>query len=201
LSERKPNDTSFRPGMSGNPGGRAQTSEVSRLARRYTVDALRALVEVTRLPAHLHAAAKRAAARDLLDIAYPGLGKGGFNVEGNAVHLHLLAVQAMAGGATNYGREDESQNSAHSDEDADDGPQIDAEAWISTDKLLPEPDDLLPGEALPLWDVWKARKAAQNARDAEPVGENGAGTPDSAAESDPTPRDSSENPDPPGGKP
>ena len=38
----------FEPGVSGNPGGRPSVREVAAIARRYTPDALRALVEVCR---------------------------------------------------------------------------------------------------------------------------------------------------------
>jgi hypothetical protein len=72
MSGHKPNQTSFAPGASGNPGGRPKTGDISALARRYTVNALRALVEVADMPLSTRSAnAKVAAARALTDLGYP----------------------------------------------------------------------------------------------------------------------------------
>jgi hypothetical protein len=158
-------ETSFKPGNQaglGNAGMRSKA--VGDLARRYTVDAIRALVEVVRLPAVTHAGPKTTAAIKLLEIAHPGLGKGGPGAATDAARLHLLALQALAppGSVPAPALEQ------------DDGPALDAEALIGGGgdySLLPQPDEDLPGEALPLWDLWKARKGMAAARDAELVDE------------------------------
>ena len=56
----------FEPGVSGNPGGRPSVREIAAIARRYTPDALRALVEVCRTAID-NPAARVAAANGLLD--------------------------------------------------------------------------------------------------------------------------------------
>lgn len=143
----------FPKGVSGNPSGTPRPKAITELARRYTPDIIRALVEVARLPAREHAAAKVAAARELRIIGYPGLEKQGL-LDGLAspAQLHLLAVQTIHAVLPN----------PHlTGEPAEEGPEIDAEDWTSTPGLLPEPDDALPDEALPLWDAYRARKRAE----------------------------------------
>jgi hypothetical protein len=150
--------TSFKPGVSGNPGGSPRDADVSALARRYTVDAIRAFVEVSRLTAPAHAAARVAAGRELVAIGYPGLGKGLTSGEGNALHLHLLAVtNHVAPGAHVH----------LTGEPAPVAPAIEAESFEPfefAENSLPGTGDDLPDEALPLWDAFKARKAAETAR-------------------------------------
>lgn len=161
----KRNATSFQPGNQaglGNPGRRSKA--VGDLARRYTVDAVRALVEVARLPATTHAGPKVTAAVKLLEIGHPGLGKGGPGAATDAAKLHLLALQALAPPGS---------VAPIAALELDNGPDLDAEALIGGGDftLLPAPDDDLPDEALPLWDVWKARKRMKDARDAELAGD------------------------------
>jgi len=163
--------TSFKPGVSGNPGGSPRDADVSALARRYTVDAIRAFVEVSRLTAPAHAAARVAAGRELVAIGYPGLGKGITSGEGNALHLHLLAVtnHVAPGGHVHLTGEPKPEP-----------PEIEAEEGFApfefAEQALPEADEDLPDEALPLWDAWKARKALQKGR---LEAENDPGTPES----------------------
>jgi hypothetical protein len=135
----------FQPGQSGNPGGKPAAAELSALARRYTADWLRGLVEVVRLPAKDHASAVVAAARELREVGYPGLTKGPSEGGASALHLHLLAVTAVK--------------------------TVEAADWIEADPdeppleptLVPKPDGKLPHEAaLPLWE---ASEEAQEDRD------------------------------------
>jgi hypothetical protein len=128
----------FQPGQSGNPGGKPAAAELSALARRYTADWLRGLVEVVRLPAKDHASAVVAAARELREVGYPGLTKGPSEGGASALHLHLLAVTQVK---------------------TVEAPAAD---WIEADPdeapiqptLVPRPDGRLPHEAaLPLWDA------------------------------------------------
>jgi len=117
---------------------------VQALARRYTVDAVRALVEVARLPASLHAAPKVAAARELIAIGH------GTNVGTeltNALHLHLLAVQQIVPADHNDSFEDPAE--------AEDDPIL---AQADRPGQLPAPSDELPDEALPLWDAYRVRR-------------------------------------------
>jgi hypothetical protein len=77
MSGGRANRGSFKPGQSGNPGGRPSTAEISALARRYTPDALRALVDVARAPrVSKNLTAIATTGRALIDIGYPGLSKG-----------------------------------------------------------------------------------------------------------------------------
>lgn len=150
--------TSFKPGISGNPGGGPSDRDISALARRYTVDAIRAFVQTARLTQPVHAAARVAAARELVAIGYPGLGKGASLGEGNALHLHLLAVtnNIAPGGHVHL-------TGAPKPE----APELEAEPFAPfafDESALPRANEDLPGEALPLWDAWKARKAAETAQ-------------------------------------
>jgi hypothetical protein len=138
--------TRFRPGVSGNAGGSPRSSAVSALARRYTVDAVRALVDVARLsPGPSTTAPKVAAASKLIEIGYPGLQRG--IVESmNVLQMHLLALQQTV---------DASENDLLSPEQA---PEIEAGPDWDTPGALPTPDDSLPDDALPLWDSFRVRR-------------------------------------------
>jgi hypothetical protein len=181
--------TSYKPGVSGNPGGTPRDADVSALARRYTVDAIRAFVETARLRQPAHASARVAAARELVAIGFPGLSKGTTTGEGNALHLHLLAVtNNLAPGAHVH----------LTGEPTPEAPAIEAEEFnpfAFDDRALPGADEDLPDEALPLWDAFKARKSAQIERDAA---QNEPETPEST---DPTTKegDSTDDPRPPDG--
>lgn len=145
----------FEPGVSGNPGGRPSAREIAAIARRYTPDALRALVEVCRTAID-NPAARVAAANGLLD---RGWGKPSQQLDvtggiGQALHLHLYAVQRL-----------EQVREVAGDLDA---PPIDGAADEFADLLLPPRDDRLPEEALPLWDAASARQAPQAASQAAP---------------------------------
>jgi hypothetical protein len=163
--------TSFKPGISGNPGGGPSDRDVSALARRYTVDAISALVRAARNSHPSNASASVAAARELVAIGYPGLGKGVATGEGNALHLHLLAVTAHVAPGGHMHLTGAPQPEAP--------PALEAEfaPFAFDETALPRPDDDLPGEALPLWDAFKARKAAEAAQLSQ---ENSQATPDSA---------------------
>lgn len=148
-----PNQTSFRRGVSGNPGGRPATAEVSALARRYTADWLRGLVGVVRLPpCKEHASAIVSAAIALRDTGYPGLKSANAETGGPAsLHLHLLAVtreaqatlQSLPQGALGGG-----------------SLPVDGTLWEAElhepaleEAYVPPLDERLPHEALPLWDA------------------------------------------------
>lgn len=60
----------FRPGRSGNPGGRPKAvAEIRELARTYTKDAMQALVQIA-INGNAPAAARVSAATAILDRAY-----------------------------------------------------------------------------------------------------------------------------------
>ncbi|HWG80555.1 MAG TPA: hypothetical protein VN681_12315 [Stellaceae bacterium] len=146
----------FEPGVSGNPGGRPSVREVAAIARRYTPDALRALVEVCRTAID-NPAARVAAANGLLD---RGWGKPNQQLDvtggvGQALHLHLYAVQRL-----------EQVREVAGDLDA---PPIDGTAAEFADFLLPPSDERLPEEALPLWDAAVARRTAAPEPDQPPA--------------------------------
>lgn len=139
----------FPPGVSGNPGGTPRNANVQALARRYTVDAVRALVEVARLPAALAAAPKVAAARELIAIGH-GTSVGAELT--NALHLHLLAVQHVV---------PPDQNDSFVEPiDAEDAAEM---AAFDRPGLLPAPTEDLPDEALPLWDAYRVRREGETA--------------------------------------
>lgn len=146
--------TPFAAGTSGNPGGRPKSAELSALARRYTVDALRGLVAVARLEAARHDSAVTAACRALLDIGYPGHLKGG-GLDGeaaNVLHLHLLAV---AGAPVQQLQPLQSTTMAQLTPEMEEreGPTQAAELEaLLDDSMLPAAQEGLPHEALPLWD-------------------------------------------------
>ena len=135
--------TPFAVGVSGNPGGRPKSAEVSALARRYTVDALRGLVAVARLEASKHDSAVVAACKALIDLGYPGHQKAGFadGESANVLHLHLMAVSAAPVQLQQL-------------------PQIaqDTSGTVELfgDDMLPQAAAAMPEEALPLWDAWDA---------------------------------------------
>lgn len=169
------NLTSFRRGVSGNPGGRPATAEVSALARRYTADWLRGLVGVVRLPVcRENAASIVAAARELREVGYPGLTKAAPDIGPTSLHLHLLAVtqeghatlQSLPGGPG-------AASGVLIDADADAPPGGALEGWDTAEPwererlplgetYLPAPDELMPHEALPLWDAAVAAGAEDN---------------------------------------
>jgi hypothetical protein len=144
---------SWRAGESGNPGGRANDAEVAALARRYTVDAMRALVEVART-AYGNPSARVTAALGLLDRGW-GKPRQDVSLTGTAdsVHLHLFAVQQL-----------NDINGVMADIGA---PPI-AAATIPTD-MLPAPEEVLPHEALPLWEATRPPEApAESKPEGEP---------------------------------
>lgn len=153
MSGHKPNRGSFAAGQSGNPGGRPQAAEIAAIARRYTPDAIRALVAVCR--GSDSASARVSAALGLLD---RGWGKPRQELElsggmGQALHLHLYAVQRL--------------EQARAVADTLEAPPIEGTAAEFSDALLPRIDETPPHEALPLWD-------AARERDAEPDPPEGA---------------------------
>jgi hypothetical protein len=148
-----PNQTSFRRGVSGNPGGRPATAEVSALARRYTADWVRGLVGVVRLPpCKEHASAIVSAAIALRDTGYPGLKSANAETGGPAsLHLHLLAVTQDAQATQRLGATLQSLPQ---------GAVVEGAVWEAdlhepalAEEYVPPPDDRLPHEALPLWDA------------------------------------------------
>lgn len=144
----RPRGTPFAPGQSGNPGGKPRTADISALARRYTVDALRGLVAVARLPAEKHDTAVTAASRTLLEWGWPGHQRGGFEggEAANVLHLHLLAVAAMP---------------APTPTAADLlGEETAADEFEIPDEMLPAAFTAPPEEALPLWDAAPPRRPA-----------------------------------------
>jgi hypothetical protein len=142
-----PNQTSFRRGISGNPGGRPATAEVSALARRYTADWVRGLVGVVRLPVCKENASHIvSAAIALRDTGYPGLKSASAESGGaTSLHLHLLAVTKDAQATL---------------QSLPQGSVVEGVAWEAElheppleDEYVPPPDERLPHEALPLWDA------------------------------------------------
>ena len=143
-----PNRTSFQRGLSGNPGGRPATGEISALARRYTADWLRGLVGVVRLPVcKENAPSIISAAVALRDTGYPGLTKAAPDTGPASLHLHLLAVTR------------EAQATLQSlPSPVVEGWGIDAREPLAADPpledtYLPPLDEAMPHEALPLWDA------------------------------------------------
>jgi hypothetical protein len=146
MSGQAPNRGSFQRGISGNPGGKPASAEVSALARRYTADWLRGLVGVVRLPVcKENAPSIVSAARELREVGYPGLTKGTGDAGTPSLHLHLLAVtreaqaalQALPQGAMLEGV----------------GEWSEPEEAPLDPSYLPPADERLPHEALPLWDA------------------------------------------------
>jgi len=165
----------FQPGQSGNPGGSANTAVVRAIARRYAPDAIRTLVEITRIPSWTQASARALASRTLLEIGFTGIFKGDADEsERGAMHMHMLAVSNAS---------DPLQNPHSAREPAPqpdlEGPEI-VTATVTIDlDLLPEPDDELPGAPMPLWDAYKRRKAAvAQANEGETAPEQPKGTDD-----------------------
>ena len=96
---RKAPKTAFKPGRSGNPGGRPKLPEdvknVRELARQYTSQAVAALVEV--MQESKSDAARVAAVNALLDrgwgkAAQPVTGEDGEGPVGYAVTLNIIGV-------------------------------------------------------------------------------------------------------------
>lgn len=140
MANPRPTTTSFQLGRSGNPGGRPADKEIAALARRYTPDVIRTLVEVCRHAVE-NPSARVAAANALAD---RGWGKPRQEVDlggglGQALHLHLYAVQRL----------EEARGIAAELE----APPIEGSVEEFRDVLLPETDPLLPHEALPLWEA------------------------------------------------
>jgi hypothetical protein len=143
-----PNQTSFRRGISGNPGGRPATAEVSALARRYTADWLRGLVEVVRLPVcKENAPSIISAAVALRDTGYPGLTKAAPDTGPASLHLHLLAVTREAQATL------QQVGVVSAVEEVSAGWGIDAHEPQIEDTYLPPLDEAMPHETLPLWDA------------------------------------------------
>jgi hypothetical protein len=158
------NQTSFRRGISGNPGGKPQTAEVSALARRYTADWLRGLVGVVRLPVcKENAASIVSAARELREVGYPGLTKAQPESGPASLHLHLLAVTRLADGALSGAAGLlPTLEASPASPDTWDAAEPAADAYLPGDDYLPAVDERMPHEALPLWDA-----AAAGADDAQ----------------------------------
>jgi hypothetical protein len=154
-----PNQTSFRRGISGNPGGRPATAEVSALARRYTADWLRGLVEVVRLPVcKENAPSIISAAIALRDTGYPGLTKSAPDAGPASLHLHLLAVTAdvQAAAVTAQVQATLMQTPAPTSDLVGSPWELlegDLHEPALTEDYVPPPDERLPHEALPLWDA------------------------------------------------
>jgi hypothetical protein len=170
MSGQAPNRGSFQRGISGNPGGRPPSAEVSALARRYTADWLRGLVGVVRLPVcKENAPSIISAAVALRDTGYPGLTKSAGEAGSPSLHLHLLAVtreaqatlQALPQGAV---LEPTVGLQGFGDWHEPEEPPLDA-------SYVPPVDERLPHEALPLWD----------AAEQTPNEEGGGGADDSGA--------------------
>jgi hypothetical protein len=139
MANPTPTVTSFAAGRSGNPGGRPADKEIAALARRYTPDVIKTLVDVCR-NARENPSARVAAANALAD---RGWGKPRQEVDlggglGQALHLHLYAVQRL----------DEARAVAAELE----APPIEGAVDDYRDVLL-ESLPPLPHEALPLWDA------------------------------------------------
>jgi hypothetical protein len=100
-TKRKAPATAFKPGKSGNPGGRPKLPEdiknVREMARQYTSDAVEALVKVMRTSNS--DAARVAAVNALLDrgwgkAAQPLTGEGG---EGPVQTINRIELVALSG--------------------------------------------------------------------------------------------------------
>jgi hypothetical protein len=146
----------FQPGVSGNPGGAANTAVVRAIARRYAPDALRTLVEIARIPSWAQASARALASRTLLEIGFTGIFKGDADEgERSAMHMHMLAVMNAPDPLGNL-----QPTGQPAPPQAPEGPEIATEMVTIDLDLLPEPNDDLPGAPMPLWDAYKARKRA-----------------------------------------
>jgi hypothetical protein len=157
VSNPTPTRTSYRRGISGNPGGRPATAELSALARRYTADWMRGLVGVVRMPVcRENAPSIVSAARTLAEYGYPGIGKGTADEAHASLHLHLLAVsgdvQATLQGAV-QGVTLEGVDWALGGGDAPGDAPGDLHEPPLDEAWLPPLDERLPHEALPLWDA------------------------------------------------
>lgn len=147
--------TRFVPGVSGNPGGTPRNAAVTQLARRYTIDAVRALVYVARLNSPQQASAMVAAARELIAL---GHGQTAGAELANALHLHLLAVQQVVPLSEN--------------EPFSEPPVIEQEVELAQwdhAGMLPAPREDLPDEALPLWDAYRVRHSDEVAEETPPT--------------------------------
>lgn len=150
------NITSFKPGQTGNPGGVPRNGAASQLARRYYVDAIRALVEVVRLPARgQHIGAKVTAAVKLVEFGFPGLARGA-SEDPALLQMHLLAVQQIVPPDHN-----DVLNPLPEEDDA-------VFALADRPGMLPAPGADLPDTALPLWDAYRVHRAAE-ADDIDPA--------------------------------
>lgn len=145
MSGQGPNRGSFQRGISGNPGGKPATAEVSALARRYTADWVRGLVDIARLPrTSKNAASIVSASIALRDTGYPGLTKGPSDAGSPTLHLHYLAVTNMPRAGA--------QEPLHGAEWIEGHLEAEAEPPLD-ERLMPRPDQVMPHEALPLWDA------------------------------------------------
>lgn len=159
--------TSWQGGIaSPNPGGRPRDREIAALARRYTPDVIRTLVDVCR-NATDNPSARVAAANALAD---RGWGKPRQEVDlgagagiGQALHLHLYAVQRL--------------EQAQAVAAALEAPPIEGTVEEYADVLLETPP--LPEEALELWDF---AAIAKGGSDAPPASEAGSAEPSARSE-------------------
>ena len=164
MANSRPTVTSVQAGRSGNPGGRPADKEIAALARRYTPDMIRAWVDVCR-NAKENPSARVAAANALADRAY---GKPRQDVDvtsglGQALHLHLYAVQRL-----------ETAREVAAELEA---PPIEGSVEEFADVLLPEPEPLMPHEALPLWEAAPPQETAGETDDDERTDDEGAEMP------------------------
>src|SRR5262249_47717483 len=118
------------------------------------------LVQTARLTQPTYAAARVAAIRELKSIGYPGLDKADPLLEDDALHKHLLAVGAAA-------LPSPTPAMTPADPEGGEPDPLELEPITIDMDLLPEPDDALPGAALPLWDAYRARKREADAKQAE----------------------------------
>lgn len=147
----------FKPGQSGNPGGRPNSAPFRALARRYQADVIIGLVETARLRQPAYATARVAALRELRAIMYGDFEDDQGAVAGDALHLHLLAVNA-ANALPSPTPAPAPDGVAEAAEDAED-----AEVVVIDMDLLPDPAEDVPGAALPLWEAYRARNKAEAA--------------------------------------
>lgn len=141
----------FKPGQSGNPGGRPNSAPFRALARRYQADVIIGLVETARLRQPAYATARVAALRELRAIMFGDFEDDQGAVAGDALHMHLLAVNAANALPDPTPTPAPEEAAAAAEE---------AEMVVIDMDLLPDPVEDVPGAALPLWEAYRARKAA-----------------------------------------
>jgi len=151
MSGNRANRGSFKPGQSGNPGGRPSTAEISALCRRYTADWVAVAVDYCRQPRTAkNGPTAIAAARLLAEFGYPGHAKATAETVQTVRHMHLLAVmqgpQKLLEGAPGVANGVWGESGTEDSADSDDSPLIDL-------TMFPPAGGALPHEALPLWDA------------------------------------------------